>query len=236
MSILLKLAAAAAIVLATSSCVVRINSAALKDKFNGAGKIRITSKGPVKEKTVSLENFSSISIEGPIDVRFFYAEEPRAEIKASESVLDYVEVIQDGQEVKIRYSKDVKVNVGNQTDIDIYSPVIAKVAVLGSGEFSADRIAQDSIDFLVSGSGDINIDELVADKADLVVTGSGDIDADRLKVGRLAIQVVGSGDIKVNGEAETLDCGVVGSGDIDISRLECSKQNTNVEGSGSIIR
>lgn len=236
MSILLKLAAAAAIVLATSSCVVRINSAALKDKFNGAGKIRITSKGPVKEKTVSLENFSSISIEGPIDVRFFYAEEPRAEIKASESVLDYVEVLQDGQEIKIRYSNNVKINVGNQTKVDIYSPAITKVAVLGSGEFSADRIAQDSIDFLVSGSGDINIDELVADEADLVVTGSGDIDADRLKVGRLAIQVVGSGDIVVSGHADTLDCGVVGSGDINISGLECGQQTTNVKGSGSIIR
>lgn len=236
MSILLKLAAAAAIVLATSSCVVRINSAALKDKFNGAGKIRITSKGPVKEKSVSLENFSSISIEGPIDVRFFYAEEPRAEIKASESVLDYVEVIQDGQEVKIRYSKDVKVNVGNQTDIDIYSPAIRKVVVLGSGEFCADRIAQESVEFLVAGSGDVNVYELESDEASMVVTGSGDICTDNIKVGKLALQVVGSGDIKVNGEAEKLDCGVVGSGDIDISRLECSNQNTNVQGSGSIIR
>lgn len=236
MSILLKLAAAAAIVLATSSCVVRINSAALKDKFNGAGKIHIGSTGPFKEKTVSLESFSSLSIEGPIDVRFYYSEEPRAEVKAGEGLLDFVEVNQDGQDVRVRYSNNVKINVGNQTTVDIYSPAITKVAVLGSGEFSADRIAQDSIDFLVSGSGDINIDELVADEADLVVTGSGDIDADRLKVGRLAIQVVGSGDIVVSGHADTLDCGVVGSGDIDISGLECAQLTTNVKGSGSIIR
>lgn len=236
-NIALKVVAAAAVILSTTSCVIRVNTNKLKDKINGEGKLVIHANGPVEEKTVSLQAFNALSVESSIDVEFFYSDEPKAVIKASKELLDYVEVNQTGENLQIRYSKDVRVNIGNSvTRVEVYSPVITKVAVLGSGDFSADRIAQDTVDFLVSGSGDIAIKELVADESNLVVTGSGDIDAWDIKVGALSLHVVGSGDIRVSGKAESLDCGVVGSGDIDISGLECNQQSSNVKGSGSIIR
>jgi hypothetical protein len=118
--------------------------------------------------------------------------------------------------------------------IRVSMPALRSVALHGSGDIRADRIAGDSVDVSLAGSGDILIGDIEArearldlagsgtlrahgavDESRLSIAGSGDIHAGEVAALRARVSIAGSGDAHVRA-SESAKISLVGSGDVTL--------------------
>ena len=122
--------------------------------------------------------------------------------------------------------------------IDISSPQLHKVELIGSGDFIATTpISTTDLTFSIAGSGDITLGRIASTDFNLSIAGSGDIALQQLKTTNLTAKVAGSGDILIRKTASTCESAtfsVAGSGDICANFDDCRQLKCSIAGSGDI--
>lgn len=98
--------------------------------------------------------------------------------------------------------------------VHVALPALGSLALIGSGNMRADRLAGAQVKAELTGPGDLTIAQLEADRADLSLTGSGDL------------QVVG--------RAKTAKLNATGSGNIRAERLNTDHASLDLIGTGDI--
>lgn len=223
----------------SSSCVVRVNTAQLREKMGLEGDVQFVDvfEEDMTTKEFALDVFDDIYSKGNFDVSFVYADEPKAEITAGKDLIDFIEVTQDGRSVTVALDRRVKVSLhGNKTKVCLYSPAVRSISLAGSGSIDMETVHESSFSAALAGSGDINIGDLECDEAQFTVAGSGDINVRESNVKSLKSTVAGSGDVILCGHADSFEGGIAGSGNIDIRNLDCDSVEAGVKGSGKVLR
>jgi hypothetical protein len=139
---------------------------------------------------------------------------------------------------------------GKGVTVTITAPALLTASLVGSGDFSADRMTGDDVkvemtgsgsltvlnvdarklETEIAGSGDVGLSGMV-ERADVSVSGSGSVNAQKLMVTDADISIAGSGDIRLNATGK-VKAKVAGSGDINVTGgATCDSKST---GSGSI--
>ena len=202
-------------------------------------------------KSVPVAEFDRISVTSSITVRYTQSPKHKCTITGTRKDVDNIKVEVKGKQLRLtvksseRKIAGVTFNSAALTDdvvIDISSPQLHKVELIGSGDFIATTpISTTDLTFSIAGSGDIALQQLkttnltakVAGSGDILirktastcesatfsVAGSGDICANFDDCRQLKCSIAGSGDITLSGKATNLTTSIVGIGDIDKSRL-----------------
>ena len=188
--------------------------------------------GEVVKKTITLESFHGIQLEGAIDVILTPGATQAVEVEAQANLVDLVTT-----EVRSGVWTIGTGDHGYSTDkpfvVYITAPSIDQVTIQGSGDVKATgQFSAEDVTLSIEGSGDLSWD-VAAKSVQASIRGSGDI---RLSGSceKLKASVEGSGDINAKGmTATTASASTTGSGDINVNTS--GELSARIEGSGDIV-
>lgn len=187
-------------------------------------------------ETRNVDSFNRISFGVPGTVYVTQGNTEKLELEGSKEVLDRVETVVDGSNLKIR-SKERwgDWNWGREDRITVYVTIkeVRGLSVSGSGTMETrTKISAGDLDLKVSGSGNLRA-EIEANNVDSGVSGSGSLTL-RGKCNNLESSIGGSGDIEADiSVANTFDMSISGSGKL-VATGKASKVKTSISGSGRV--
>jgi hypothetical protein len=187
-----------------------------------------------QKTTVEVDDFTKISFGVPGTLYLTQGDKNSVEIHADEETMDRVEVVQEGNKLKIRNRKSYGWNSWNSSKISVYVTMktIEGIGVSGSGSVvGKNQIKAGNIDLDISGSGNLEM-ELNAEDVDISISGSGSV-ALNGSGGKADVSISGSGKIRAEEfEVSTFIASISGSGTCYITAND--EIDARISGSGSV--
>ena len=197
---------------------------------NNLTKKNIQGSGNIISESRELNNFTSITLLGSIDVNIKTSESNNCVVVADDNLIPYIktEVINNKLNVSLNesYSSEEKLVV------NINTPNYDEVSLSGSGNINILDFKHNNLSLNISGSGNItgngevetlvvkingsgNLmgEEIKSKSATITINGSGD--AEVFASDSISAKINGSGNIEYFGNPENVDSIINGSGDIN---------------------
>ena len=121
----------------------------------------------------------------------------------------------------------------SQVTITVTAPTLAAASLAGSGNFTADKMAGDTVSVELAGSGNATVGDVIAKRFESEIAGSGNITVAG-KTESSEFEIAGSGSIRAAKLASvSADVSIAGSGDVALTASGTVK--AEIAGSGDII-
>jgi hypothetical protein len=175
---------------------------------------RIHGNGVIKSTEKTVSSFKNVEADGNIKLMVIQGDLKPVRIECDENLLSYIEVIQEGDLVKIETRRGFNLIPTGNINVYVTSPVYKSIEVSGS----SDIVGQTKI----TSTGELS----------LQASGAGDIqmetDAPRITTG-----ISGSGSIRLKGQSRDLDIDLSGAGHAYCYELLTENTNVRISGAGS---
>jgi Putative auto-transporter adhesin, head GIN domain len=205
---------------------------ALTITIGGDGGATVVGSGHVVQTARRIGAFSTIRVDGSIDVDAHPGPKPGVTVKADDNIEPLVETVVEGDALVVRVKTGTSFRTSHEMKVVVEFAQLAGAQQHGSGDLHISALNGPKFDARISGSGDLFVDDAQVGRLAVSVAGSGDVHIAGRAARRVEVKVRGSGDADVNA-SEALAASVAGSGDVtygghprDVSR--------SVAGSGSI--
>lgn len=218
---------------------------------NIIGGERIKGNGNIKTENRQAGSFVNVSVSGDMDLYVHQDSAYNVRVEADENLLEYIEVITEGENLIIRPRKGYNLSGSNDIKVYVSSPRYNKLEASGSCDIIGENIikTESRLDIDLSGSSDVkmevNAPEVKAELSgsgsimlsgitkDFSVAGSGstDIKCMDLKSENVSVRISGAGSAEVFASVK-LDVNVSGSGSVEYRGNAIVNQN--ISGSGSV--
>ncbi len=189
----------AIVAVTTSSCGYMMGK-----KVHGNGNVKST------EHTVSA--FKNVEVSGAIDLFVAQGETKPVKIETDENLLQYIEVVQEGDLIKVKSKEGYNLRPTNKIRVYVTSPVYNDIDVSGASNITGQTkiVNKERMSLDVSGAGDINMD----------------LDAPEVKA-----EVSGAGSVNLKGQTKTFELSLTGAAKAHC--YELMSENTKVDISGA---
>lgn len=194
----------------------------------------ITGDGPIIEKTIPMDPFHSVNVDGSFDVSIAQSTQQSVVVATQENIFQYFK--KDVVDGVLYLSLEPGTYMSYDLSVRLGMPTVSNIVLDGSGDIKIGAFTGlNDLSIRVDGSGDLESTGVleVLDDAEFDLQGSGDIYL-KLNAQQVKANLNGSGDIKLEGEASKLFADLNGSGDIDASKLQTIQCEANLDGSGTI--
>ena len=191
--------------------------------------------GPMVSRNFSVGNFSKIEVGGNFDVDVRTGAKPSVEVRASEALLERLEVEVHGDELTIKSRR--KGWFGGwgshgKGQIHITVPSLTAATLAGAGEMRIDKVQGDAFEGQIAGSGDLSVGAVQVKQLKLGIAGAGSAQAAG-KAERAEYEIAGSGDVKVGGlDAQDVKVSIAGSGNVNGRATRTAR--VDIAGSGDV--
>ena len=209
----------------------------------------IRGEGDIVTEIRQVDNFHALDIATAGNVKMRVDSVFRVEVSCEESIIDYLETVEQNGVLKILFDRDVY-DVDNLTIIvsapswdgieisgsanvqvpDAISGNLLNISISGSGNIEIFQADFNKIKARTTGSGNMSV-EGSADDLNCSITGSGNFDALDCPVKTATVNISGSGNARVN-VSEDLDVSISGSGDVEY--LGDPQVTSDISGSGKV--
>lgn len=170
----------------------------------------VKGKGDKITETRNVDNFHALDISANAQIDLRVDSVYRVEVTCEESIIDFLETVEDDGVLKIHFDRDVYDVDGLR--IRVWAPNWDAIETSGSVNVNApDLISGNDLNIKLSGSGNMRLFNVDFQKIDALVSGDGNI--------------------TLGGNAHTLNCTISGSGNLD--GFDCPVQIAKVVISGS---
>jgi hypothetical protein len=179
--------------------------------------------------------FHSVENSTMVDVVYKIADTAGISILAESNLLSHIVTETSNGRLEIKTDPRNACFDNNQTPvITITSPSLDNIVLTGSGDFTADLVTGNLVDFKITGSGDIDAGIISCNELSITITGSGDIDIDDGTCDEADFTLSGSGDLSIEGSSDEGIFRVTGSGDINSGDFLMMSATETISGSGNI--
>ncbi|MBC7904621.1 MAG: DUF2807 domain-containing protein [Gemmatimonadaceae bacterium] len=195
---------------------------------------RIKGNGNIKSKEHSVSSFKNVDVSGAVDV--YVSQGPLAPVKieTDENLLQYIEVIQEGDKIIVRTKKGYNARSTQGIKAYVTSPLYNHIDVSGACNIIGQNKITNAEDLSleVSGAGDIRMD-LNAPSVRAEVSGSGSVEL-KGDTKSFDLELTGAGKAKCfDLRAENVKVDISGAGDADV--FASVKLSADVSGAGTIV-
>jgi hypothetical protein len=175
---------------------------------------RIHGNGIIKTVEKPISPFTEVEADGDIKLIVTQGDTKPIKIEGDENILSYIEVIQEGNRVKIQTREGVNLIPSGDLNVYVSSPTYKSIEVSGSSDIvGQNRItSSDELNLQASGAGDIQME----------------VDAPKITSG-----ISGSGSIKLKGQTKDLDIDLSGAGHAYCYELLTENTTVQISGAGS---
>lgn len=174
--------------------------------------------------------FDELINEGNFNVYFEYDTVSEITIEAESNLIEHIRTIVNGRTLEI----DSRESLRTHYPINIYvkSPGLNTLRLSGSGSITADSLAANDLNVVLSGSGNIS-GAFWARQMGIGISGSGIVHA-AVYADNLTSHLSGSGDMNLNGTATNGNLKVSGSGNVNAYDLIQNESAVTISGSGNM--
>lgn len=209
----------------------------------------IRGTGDIVTEVRDAKDFHAVDIATPGSLELRVDSVFHVEVTCEESVIAYLQTIEDDGILKIHFDRDVYdvdhlkitvsapswdgIEISGSAHVDAPDAISGDVLGLdisGSGNMKIFKADFNKIKARITGSGDVSIDGSATD-LNCTITGSGNFDALDCPVLTATVSISGSGDARLD-VSETLDVTITGSGNVEYRGD--AQVNAQVTGSGKV--
>jgi hypothetical protein len=186
------------------------------------------------DRSYNLAPFDELSTIGPQDVVITQGDQQSIRAEGSAAALAVLEAVVEDGKLVIRPKSGFGGHWRGLSGTTFYVtvPRLEAIALAGSGNVRADRIAGKEFEGTIAGSGELTIGDLRVDEASLSVGGSGNVVAAG-RTGRTRVAIGGSGQVHGEGlRSDTASVSIGGSGDAALNVQRDVK--VSIMGSGNV--
>jgi hypothetical protein len=184
--------------------------------------------------TRTLQDFTSISLEGNSELTLIQGDTPSVTIDTDPETMEHlkVEVVNGKLVLGMKSWLDHIFHSWKPVIYQVTYRKIDAVSVSGASKIRAAQLESDHFDFQVSGSSSILVEKLTANDLQTRISGSGDVDISGT-VHRQEIRISGTGKVEAWAlDSQVADVHISGSGDLMLKVSE--KLDVSISGSGSV--
>lgn len=177
-----------------------------------AGGTSLDGSGHAASATRTIGAFTSLRVEGPIDVTAHPGTVGSVVVQADDNLLPLVETVVEGHTLVVRLARHASFRTWKHMTVDVpFGPLEA---------------------LQMRGSGDVTVVDLATTRFEASISGSGDLKVQRASLGTLVAEIAGSGDMTWSGHADEARYAIAGSGDMHAGDLQAKRANVSISGSG----
>jgi Putative auto-transporter adhesin, head GIN domain len=195
----------------------------------------IDGNGSVDVQVRETQLFHSVENTTMVDVVYKKGDTAGISIRAETNLFSHI--ITETFNGKLEIKTDPRNSCFDYTQtpvVTITSPDLDNIVLTGSGDFTADIVAGNSVDIKLTGSGDILAGIISCNDLSIIITGSGNIDIDEAACQEADLTLTGSGDLTLNGSSDEGIFRITGSGDINSGDFVMMSATETISGSGDI--
>ena len=172
---------------------------------------RVTGMGEVVSKSVVVDDFTTIDLENVSNIYVETGKARKVVFTAYENIIPYMEAVVIGDELLLRFNRDISVNSDEEIRVDITVPAIEKVTLSGVGNFYLNGPQQSNLDLELNGVGNIEAFGLKVLRGSVDINGTGNVEIDAKEY--LYVDIDGLGNVYYRGDPE-LSIDINGLGDV----------------------
>lgn len=195
------------------------------DNIKGNGNITTT------ERTVS--SFDKVEVSGDFKVYVIQGDLKPVRIEGDQNLLEYVEFVETGSELKIRTRDGFDMNPSSDMKIFLTAPQYKSIQASGASDILGEGKIDNNTDIkmTVSGAGNIKM-ELDAPSIESGISGSGDIEL-KGETENLTLKISGAGSAKCYDlKSENTKIDISGAGDAQV--FASNRLEANISGAGNV--
>ena len=207
---------------------------------NGKDYFRDSEKwGKVVTKTLELEPFAHIVMDGNADIDLRQGEDFSVEATGNEKAIEandirVEEAQKEGENTLHVITKNAARNLPS-IKLNITVPNLRSVKVNGDGdlEIKGDDFFTGDLDLEINGDGDFEAPHVNCSKLRVIINGDGDVIAKKFSCEDATIQMDGNGDITTDLKANNIDLQLTSDGEANLD-VKCDNLNVSVGGNGEV--
>jgi len=175
---------------------------------------RVRGNGNIKTEDHSVSTFKNVEVRGAINVYVSQGDIKPVKIEGDENLLQYVEVIQEGDRLIIRERPGFNLDPSGEMRVHVTAPVYNTIEVSGASDIIGETKINnhEDLELHASGAGNIKMD----------------VDAPKLKA-----EISGSGSIDLKGQTKEVEIGLSGAGHAHCYDLLSENTSVVISGAGS---
>lgn len=198
-------------------------------------KEQIAGSGHVIAKTIDIETFDGITLEGIGNVQVKQGDSESLVVSTDDNILPLLDIGVKGGDLVLGTRGRIEIVPSKTVTYDITIKNLSRVTLSGSGSVHAGAFTGNEVKIDLAGSGDIHFDTLSADRVLPRVTGSGSVKLDNISASNVDAAITGSGQISLGGKAQTQELNLDGSGAYNNGDLATDATKVDISGSGSAL-
>lgn len=175
---------------------------------------RVKGDGNIKSEDRAVGTFKNVEVSGAAKVYVSQGSPCAVKVEGDENLLPYIEVSQEGDQIRVREKKGFHLMPSNDLRIYVTAPVYNRIEASGA----CDIIGQNKL--------------TNAENLELHVSGAGDIKME-LDAPKLVAEVSGSGNINLKGQTKDVDLDLTGAGHAHCYELLSENAKVEITGAGS---
>jgi hypothetical protein len=170
---------------------------------------RVTGEGKVESITATVEDFSSVELEHVANVYITTGQEKKVVFTAYENILPYMQAVVMGDQLILRFNRNITVNTDEEIRIDISVPSVEEISLEGVGNFYLNGPSQNSLKINLDGVGNVESYGLPVLNGDVDIDGTGSVEVDAEET--LKVDIDGLGNVYYKGTPQlTIDINGLG--------------------------
>ncbi len=185
--------------------------------------------GVVKTKQATLKEFSRIDSDVSLDIVIEKAQSYDYTLRADDNLLNIVELVSDGNTLKIRTNKSYQTN--SEMKLHIRTKNLKSLKLDGSSNVALKNLNENALSIEIDGSVDVSALNGRVESLSVKADGAYDVNFKSLKVQKANVVLSGSGDVGLN-VSKNISGSVEDSA--SLSYLGGAKVNVSVEDSADV--
>ncbi|WP_320052929.1 GIN domain-containing protein [uncultured Acetobacteroides sp.] len=179
---------------------------------NDSNKKRVEGKGDLVQKTIDLDSFTAIDIEGQADVKVTYGPKQIVKVQAQANILELLDFTVTEGKLTIGTKSNYSIQHSKGITVEIVTPnAITDYSISGAGNISIAGKPQQNLNIKIAGAAKFDAFELEADNVSIDIAGAADCDVKAAKT--LDVSIAGTGSVKYKGNP-TVNKSIAGIGSV----------------------
>jgi hypothetical protein len=180
-----------------------------EDNFPFDNDRRVTGRGNIETESIVVDDFTAVDLQNVSNVYIETGSECKVVFTAYENILPYMEADVMGNELILRFNRDISVNSDEEIRVDITLPEIEKVTLSGVGNFYINGSQQQVLDVELNGVGNIEAFSLPVYDSKIELNGTGNVEIQAKET--LDVDIDGLGNVYYRGDPDiTVDINGLG--------------------------
>ena len=174
---------------------------------------RVRGNGHIATREVNVTDFKNVDVSGAVDLHISQGDVQPVKIETDDNLMEYVEVKQEGQTIRIFSRKGYNLSPSHKIKIYLTTAAYGNIDLSGACDVTSEGKINnpDNISFQVSGAGDIKVD---------------------IHAPQVSAEVSGAGSVSMKGETKSFILDLTGAGKARCYDLQSENTKVDITGAG----